>query len=206
MQKYLHLIYIFLISVTAVIAEPQQHTPQILNTTFLLGYHTYPDKVKEMIVHASKLTQQNLHYQYGSADPKNGGMDCSGTIYYLLRSVKQMEVPRQSDQIYSWTLKSGSFHHVTSTDFTNAEFADLKPGDLLFWSGTYEVKRTIPITHVMLYLGKSLQGKHLMFGASNGRTYDNKKIWGVSVFDFKLTSTKPNSRFVGYSCIPKINC
>ena len=71
------------------------------------------------------------------------------------------------------------------TDKFNFDFSKLKPGDLLFWSGTYRVKRTPPITHVMLYLGKTKNNELLMFGASNGRTYRGKRMNGVSVFDFK---------------------
>ena len=45
-----------------------------------------------------------------------------------------------------------------------------------------------------------------MFGASDGRTYQGEKMWGVSVFDFKLPDGKNGSRFVGYGCIPGLTC
>lgn len=56
----------------------------------------------------------------------------------------------------------------------------------------------------MLYLGKNIEGQPLMMGASNGRSYKGKKIYGVSVFDFQLPDNK--SKFLGYSCIPTLNC
>ncbi len=90
--------------------------------------------------------------------------------------------------------------------FNSPEFSKLKPGDLLFWSGTYIIHRDQPITHVMLYLGKNKKGERLMFGASDGRTYQGKKMWGVSVFDFKLPDGKGPQRFVGYGCIPDLTC
>src|SRR5439155_21382315 len=43
---------------------------------------SYPPKVRQVIDAGLALTKQNLGYAYGSADPKNGGMDCSGFIYY----------------------------------------------------------------------------------------------------------------------------
>jgi hypothetical protein len=83
------------------------------------------------------------------------------------------------------------------------------PGDLMFWSGTYQVERDIPITHVMLYLGSEKgTGKRIMFGASDGRSYNGVQRWGVSVFDFKMPKNDPNNTekrrvdFVGYARIP----
>lgn len=58
----------------------------------------------------------------------------------------------------------------------------------------------------MLYLGKNDQGQRLMFGASDGRTYQGKSMWGVSLFDFKLPNPQSSSHFVGYSCIPHLTC
>ncbi len=57
----------------------------------------------------------------------------------------------------------------------SSDFSHLRPDDLLFWSGTYQVKRIPPITHVMLFLGKNKQNRLLMFGSSNGRPYQGKK-------------------------------
>ena len=51
-----------------------------------------------------------------------------------------------------------------------------------------------------------------MFGASDGRTYAGREIWGVSVFDFTISKAKPapaaggaatpGSVFIGYANIP----
>ncbi len=169
-------------------------------------YSTYPPVVRELILKALRLSQMNLTYLYGSSDPKNKGMDCSGTIYYLLSQTKLQDVPRQSDEMFTWVEKKGKLYRVTSRDFHSPEFSNLKPGDLLFWSGTYVVHRDTLITHVMLYLGKNKIGEPLMFGASDGRTYQGKKMWGVSVFDFKLPDGKGPQRFVGYGCIPNLTC
>lgn len=190
---------------TSCASKTSIHAPVTIPTSNLKGFNHYPDNVQTLITNALALTKRKLTYQFGSADPENGGMDCSGTIYYLLQAYKQ-NVPRQSDQIHSWVKKRGKYHSVKSRTFNSNEFNHLKPGDLLFWTGTYPVKRKSPISHVMLYLGKNKEGKRLMFGASNGPTYKDKPVWGVSVFDFKLPSARSKSRFVGYGCIPNINC
>ena len=76
--------------------------------------------------------------------------------------------------------------------------------------GTYKVDRDVPITHVMIYLGKQKgTNKPIMVGASDGRSYNGERRFGVSVFDFKLPNGTPNksdpdlvARFEGYSSIP----
>jgi hypothetical protein len=177
-----------------------------INPQELLGYDTYPQPVKNLIVEALALTKQNLTYQYGSANPASGGMDCSGTIYFLLKYFKVGAAPRPSNEIYTWVKNNGKLFAVTATDFTSTQFANLQPGDLLFWTGTYEIKRTPPITHVMIYLGKDQQRRPLMIGASDGRSFKGNRMWGVSVFDFKLPPANSTSHFIGYSCIPSLTC
>ena len=84
------------------------------------------------------------------------------------------------------------------------ELNDLRPGDLLFWMGTYDVQRDPPISHTMIYLGtEKATHKAVMVGSTDGRSYDGKSRWGVSVFDFKAnTQKKSRAAFVGYASIP----
>ena len=86
-----------------------------------------------------------------------------------------------------WVRKAGNLYAVLSRKEDSFEFEDLKPGDLLFWRGTYNIDRDPPITHTMIYLGREKRtNKRVMIGSSDGRTYDGKQRWGVSVFDFKM--------------------
>ena len=173
------------------------------------GYDSYPSKVRQILDAGLELTKQNLGYTYGSADPANGGMDCSGFIYYLLTENGFKDVPRDSSQQYVWVRKAGNFNAVLSRHEDSFEFDALKPGDLLFWSGTYNIDRDPPVTHTMIYLGREKRTKkRVMIGSSDGRTYDGKQRWGVSVFDFKLPpppssgDAKISPVFVGYGRIP----
>jgi peptidoglycan DL-endopeptidase CwlO len=178
----------------------------------IAGYDSYPPKVRQILDAGLALTKQNLGYTYGSADPANGGMDCSGFIYYLLTENGFKDVPRDSSQQYVWVRKAGDFNAVLSRHEDSFELDDLKPGDLLFWSGTYNIDRDPPITHTMIYLGREKRTKKpVMLGSSDGRTYDGKQRFGVSVFDFKMPPP-PNSgdakispRFVGYGRIPGLS-
>jgi hypothetical protein len=89
------------------------------------------------------------------------------------------------------------------------ELEELKPGDLLFWTGTYAIERDPPITHAMIYLGrKKGSNQRIMVGASDGRTYEGESRYGVSIFDFKIPKpAKTNEgrmspNFIGYGQIP----
>lgn len=203
LKKFL---YVLLLFNTLVFAADTSLKPAITQPIPILeikDFSQYPKVVKDLILEANILSNKNLTYLYGSSEPTNKGMDCSGTIYYLL-SRKLKNVPRSSEEMFQWIKKEGHLHLVDQQDFSSRQFSDLKPGDLLFWSGTYSSKNYI--THVMLYLGKNVQNQPLMFGASDGRTYQGKKMWGVSVFDFKLPFGKSGAKFVGYSCIPNLTC
>jgi cell wall-associated NlpC family hydrolase len=168
--------------------------------------------VGQIVEYGLGLTKQNLNYTYGSADPANGGMDCSGFIYYVLRQNGFTDVPRDSSQQYVWVRKAGNFHAVLSRHEDSFELDALKPGDLLFWTGTYNIDRDPPVTHAMIYLGREKRtNKRIMVGASDGRTYDGKQRFGVSIFDFKLSKpsnsndAKVSPVFVGYGPIPGLN-
>jgi cell wall-associated NlpC family hydrolase len=176
------------------------------------GYENYPPKVRQILDAGLALTKQNLGYTYGSADPKNGGMDCSGFIYYVLQQNGFPDVPRDSSQEYVWVRKGGNFNAVLSRKEDSFELDALKAGDLLFWRGTYNIDRDPPITHTMIYLGREKRtNKRVMVGSSDGRTYDGKQRWGVSVFDFKMPpppksgDAKISPVFVGYGRIPGLS-
>ncbi len=175
------------------------------------GFENYPPKVQRLLTSALELTTRNLDYEYGSADPANGGMDCSGFVYFVLKQNGIDDVPRDSSEQYIWLRRTGKFEPVVSQKEDSFEFDNLKPGDLLFWTGTYSIQRDPPITHAMIYLGREKKtGMRVMVGASDGRTYQSQQRFGVSVFDFKMPRAdkgeiengKTRPRFVGYAHIP----
>jgi len=100
------------------------------------GFEDNPPRVRTLLSSALELTNRNLDYKYGSADPSAGGMDCSGFVYYVLKQNGVGDVPRDSSQQYVWLRRSGKFEPVLSRKDDSFEMENLKPGGLLFWTGT----------------------------------------------------------------------
>ena len=121
----------------------------------LQNFDHYQKSLQQLIIQAGQLIDLKLTYLFGSDNPQRKGMDCSGTIYYLLQRAGIKDIPRSSNAMYIWAKQKGKFYFVNNPNFNSPEFANLKPGDLLFWSGTYQAKNSQDkITHVMIYLGK----------------------------------------------------
>jgi cell wall-associated NlpC family hydrolase len=177
----------------------------------IAGYENYPGEVRKIVDLALDLASRGLDYKYGSADPANGGMDCSGFVYYVLTAAGVRDVPRDSSEQYTWLRKAGKFEAVVSRKDDSFELAELVPGDLLFWTGTYNIQRDPPITHAMIYLGREKStNQRIMIGASDGRTYHGESRYGVSVFDFKISAPAVTNEgrlspmFVGYGHVPSL--
>ncbi len=209
MNKFLGLLVVVLLArlCPADDSTPVANTGRVatLSTSDLQDYDQQSPAVKRLLARALELTTQNLSYKYGSSDPKEGGMDCSGTVYYLLADAGIGSPPRDSGEMYRWVWTEGHFYSVESSRPDSFEFSKLKPGDLLFWTGTYDVNRDPPVSHVMIYLGINRHtGRRAMVGASEGRRFNDVSRYGVSVFDLELPRGTGTSRFIGYGAIPTL--
>lgn len=196
------LVFIFVLFVDGCFIKPH---PPTVSMQSLSGSVYYSKHVKKMVSQALVLSKRRLNYRFGSSGPRHGGMDCSGTIHYLLYQVAHMNSPRSASDMYVWVQRRGRMHYVHTHYFGSSEFNALRPGDLLFWTGTYRTRHRPPITHVMLYLGKDGKGRPLMFGASEG-TYHGRIVRGIGVFDFTLPDRYERAKFVAYGCIPSYTC
>jgi cell wall-associated NlpC family hydrolase len=192
-------------------AAPGGIAPATVAGSEIIAYDRNPPAIRKILDLALDLTTKNLTYKYGSADPGQGGMDCSGFIFYVLNQAGMKNVPRDAREQYIWVRKAGRFQAVLGRSPDTFELDALKPGDLLFWAGTYNVDRDPAITHTMIYLGRDkASNQRLMVGASDGRTYKGQPKYGVSVFDFKMagrrasTTGEPGPVFVGYASIPDL--
>jgi NlpC/P60 family len=194
----------FLLSPRAVWAEEPAARTATLRTEELKDFASQPEAARTLITSALALTAQRLRYQPASHDPAAGGMDCSGFVYHLLQKHGHKEAPRQSNDMYAWVWKAGTFRACNSLTMDTFEFQPLRPGDLLFWVNTDKPeKRDPPVTHVMIYLGeRASDGQRVCAGASDGRSYDGQRMSGVSVFDFRLPAAGSASRFIGYARLP----
>src|SRR5256885_11285424 len=85
-----------------------------LSPEAITNFESYPPKVQKLLTSALELTTRNLDYKYGSADPANGGMDCSGFVYYLLKENGVEGAPRDSSEQYVWLRRARLFEPVLS--------------------------------------------------------------------------------------------
>jgi hypothetical protein len=173
----------------------------------LVEYRRQPERVQLMIRQALALTQQGLGYKFGSNDPGRGGMDCSGTIYWILRQSGWQEVPRTSQDQYLWLQRYGTLNKVDGWGARRYSNKRLKPGDLLFWIHTYRTRRNPPITHVGIYLGTDRRtGKPVMVHAGGGRRYGGVARRGVTVVELEEPERRGfgggKGSFVGYGPAP----
>jgi hypothetical protein len=85
----------------------------------------------------------------------------------------------------------------------------LRSGDLLFWEWTYDIQRSPPITHVMIYLGRTADGTAKMVGSASRSRGEVTKSGGVDVYTFNANApmggvkdffgnTIRKGRFVGF--------
>src|SRR6185503_19841713 len=68
----------------SVTPKPRPAPNATISDEEIADYENNTAAVKWIIQIALGLTSLNLDYRYGSADPANGGMDCSGFIYFVL--------------------------------------------------------------------------------------------------------------------------
>lgn len=192
-------------------APPDKENPPAAKTATLQpeeidGFRNLPAAMQEMLTYALSLTARGLSYKAGSADPDDGGTDCSGFVYHILQKHGHSAAPRQSNEMYAWTWQARTFRAVNGLTLGSFELEELRAGDLLFWVNSTKdgkTSREPPITHVMIYLGKRVSDGHpVVAGASDGRTYDGQRMSGVSVFDFVLPSPERPARFIGYAHLP----
>ncbi len=119
---------------------------------------------------ARELARHGYPYRFGGESPSEGGFDCSGVVHFLLKSLGVRDVPRVAYEQYRWLEQRGGLRRWRPDTPRDELLTALRPGDLLFWTGTYQTGRVPNISHVMVYMGTDLaSGEPLMFGARSGR-------------------------------------
>ncbi|MCB1062134.1 MAG: C40 family peptidase [Verrucomicrobiae bacterium] len=156
-----------------------------------------PATVDELRHRAEFLATRGLTYKFGADHPSEGGMDCSGTMQFLLKSIGYTDIPRTSYNQYEWLEQKGTLRKVGFFRSPERAISDFRPGDLIFWGGTYDSGHKV--SHVMVYLGRSRSGTHYIFGA-RGKKVKGLNGNGVDIFEYKPSST--GGRLVGYGRLP----
>ncbi|MES2439042.1 MAG: NlpC/P60 family protein [Verrucomicrobiota bacterium] len=184
--------------------------PALVGTEKLVEFDTLPEDRKKLISGAIAVAKDSpwLPYFFGGSDPKDGGFDCSGAMYFVMTKAG-LEPPRTSADQYLWLKEHDRLVEIPADVRTldHALFEKLQPGDLLFWGGTYAPSdgRKVNITHVAMYLGHEKSDKRaVMINATDGRSYRGTKANGYGVYDFQLPREGSKAVFMGYGTPPGI--
>jgi len=155
-----------------------------------------PPTLENLRASAHVLAREGLKYKFGRDDPKQGGLDCSGVVQYLLTKIGIKNVPRTSYDQYDWLKNKHLLDDVYGKKASTKLFEKLSPGELIFWGNTWHSGHRV--SHVMLYLGWDPETeKHYVFGA---QSKSSKGILGNGVDVFEL---EPNrGRLIAHGKIP----
>jgi len=155
--------------------------------------------LKVIRARAEQISRFGLPYVFGGDHPSEGGLDCSGTMQYMLSDIGFKDIPRTSFDQYAWLKKNRTLQHAKSIPSQVGGRKGIKPGDLIFWGGTYNSDHKV--SHVMIYLGQGNDGTHYMFGA---RGKSKKGLHGSGVDVFKLDAGFQKG-LIGYGSLPGVS-
>jgi cell wall-associated NlpC family hydrolase len=178
--------------------------PALIATADLAGFDALPEDRRRLIEGAIAVARDSpwLPYTPNGADPSQGGFDCSGAMYFVLRKAG-LEPPRSAAEQLRWLQANERLHEVPR-DAMNLEHPSLKklrPGDLLFWGtpGSADDGANVSITHVAMYLGaEKKDGRAVMINSTDGRSYRGTRANGYGVYDFRLPQAGAKVAFIGY--------
>lgn len=184
--------------------------PALIALTDLKEFDALPDDRKKLITGAIEVARDSpwLPYLFGGTSPKDGGFDCSGAMYFVMRKAG-LEPPRTSAAQYLWLKEGGRLREISAdaVDLDDPSLKKLRPGDMLFWGGTYAPTdgRKVNVTHIALFLGhEKKDGRPVMINATDGRSYRGKKANGYGVYDFRLPQKGGRAVFMGFGTPPGI--
>ncbi len=152
------------------------------------------EAILEMVEFSRKLAQIGILQgdEYTPEDEKYSvTWDSSGTVQYYYKRFFSKSLPRDSFAQYKFLQKKGvwipaSLDENNEVDIDVLE-KNLKKGDLLFWSNTHNdipANRFPPVSHVMIYVGKSKSGNWLMVGSGTKGMGETTTRGGVDIYIF----------------------
>jgi hypothetical protein len=165
---------------------------------------------------ARLLGRKSIAYQESWRPPREDSswmMDCSNTSRYIYKAVFGLDLPRVASSQYAMLKQQGLITYAPRTTDGNVDqealVSQLRSGDLLFWEWTYDIERNPPITHVMIYLGRTADGTAKMVGSATRSKGEVTRSGGIDVYTFNANApmggvrdfwgnTVRKGRFVGY--------
>ena len=155
-----------------------------------------------LVAECQRLASRGLRYQFGSADPASGGLDCSGSVQYVMGRQGILGIPRTASDQFLPLQRQGTLTIVPPGASAGWILHRAQPGDLLFWRGTCDTGRWPDVSHVMIYPGIDRRdGKPMMFGAS---TRTGKGINGkaVDIYEFRPVKIGGRGQLTGIGSVP----
>jgi cell wall-associated NlpC family hydrolase len=184
--------------------------PALIATTDLADFASLPEDRRKLIETALAVARDSpwLPYTARGAAPSDGGFDCSGAMYFVMRSAR-LDPPRTSTGQYEWLNLAGRLHKgpADAADLKHPGMKHLRPADLLFWGrpATSDSGVAVTITHVAMYLGKEARDdRPVMINSTDGRSYRGTKANGYGIYDFRLPVAGAKTFFLGYGTPPGI--
>ncbi|MEY3895570.1 MAG: hypothetical protein RLZZ214_1089 [Verrucomicrobiota bacterium] len=184
--------------------------PALITTADLADFASLPEDRRKLIEAAIAVARDSpwLPYTARGSEPSAGGFDCSGAMYFVMRSVR-LDPPRTSTAQYEWLNRNDRLHKVPAeaTDLKHPSMQNLRPADLLFWGrpATSDTGGTMTVTHVAMYLGEEAKDRRpVMINSTDGRSYRGTKANGYGVYDFRLPVEGAKIAFLGYGTPPGI--
>ena len=158
-----------------------------------------------LVAECQYLSRQGLSYQFGSADPARGGLDCSGSVQYVMGRLGLRGMPRTASDQFLHLRDQGTLTIVPPGSTAAWILGRARPGDLLFWRGTYDTGRWPDVSHVMIYLGVDRRdGRPMMFGAST-RTGKGIHGYGVDIYEFRPVKIGGKGQLIGIGSVPGLS-
>lgn len=160
---------------------------------------------QRLVAECQFLSRQGLCYKFGSAEPSRGGLDCSGSVQYVMGRLGLRGMPRTASDQFLHLRDQGTLTAVPPGSTAAWILGRARPGDLLFWRGTYDTGRWPDVSHVMIYLGVDRRdGRPMMFGASTRR---GKGIngFGVDIYEFRPVKVGGKGQLIGIGSVPGLS-
>ncbi len=184
--------------------------PALIATISLVEFDSLPADRRGLIEQAIAVARDSpwLPYTARGARPEDGGFDCSGAMYFVLRRAG-LDPPRIAAAQLQWLKSDDRFHEVSAEalNLQHPAMAKLKPGDLLFWGRRASAAGGIQeqITHVAMFLGtEKTDNRPVMINSTDGRSYRGVRANGYGVYDFRLPRAGSRIAFIGYGSPPGI--
>lgn len=185
--------------------------PAIISTADLDRFDSLPEDRRKLIQGAIAVATDSpwLPYTAQGSEPGDGGFDCSGAMYFVMRRAG-LDPPRTSAAQLQWVQRSGNLREVPveALALDHPGLKLLRPGDLLFWGrpGSVKAGTKAEITHVAMFLGhEKKDSRPVMINSTDGRSYRGIKANGYGVYDFRLPLAGARIAFIGYGTPPGIS-